>query len=558
MNKLFKTIGICSISFLTIFGLVACKNSKTTTKKNTTTSSNTTDSVSTTKKRTTGKGTTSKTSTKPSSSKCKIQISGAVSGLSVTPKINGVAVDLSKEYPVGSIVDVDIVNTLNKFYRVTASMENKKYKAKWIDRCYDASDPDEIVNETLNGIELLDDLVLTVTEVTKSDGVDYINVALVLDDSKDTTTLTNTVKVYEPNTWEVAYENGDEAIEGQKLAVVLYNYASDTTILVRKSGEILKQQKYNQLAPGADGYYVTDFTIENDCEEVYIETDCKEETVMDARVVNTMFNPTGISYKLYDDGTEIASETPIEINSVITCEITNASDSDITATAYLAGGDELEAVVITAGTSKTLSKTATNSVIFAIEPYVIYNVTYTSSAANVSLLVKDKNNSDIPTNTAVARYSKINISITNPDDVDYAIKIKMRDDYYDNDMIDKTIILAKNSNWKPEGDFLLYGDLTISVVSVEKYTLTINNSFDEDHADVFTSIMDTDLHPISGDSINDGDELGIVIMFDSTDYKVTLTNGSETILDNVTPSSSYYTIPTFTVKGNVVLTIVAK
>ena len=552
MSKIYKIVFVGLLSLLAVLGITACDLGETTTKKTTektietTTSSNTTTNRSTTKQ---------KTTTGDSSEKCSIQISGAVSGLTITPNINGEALDLSKEYPVGSIIDVDIVNTTNKYYRITANMANKKYKAKWVDWCYDATDEDEITYTELTGIELLDDLTLSVREVS---GDDYVNVALQIDDSKDTDTLTNTVKVFEPNTWEAPYENGDEAVEGQDLRVVLYNYASDTTILVRKSGVVVAQQKYDQLEPDADGYVVATFTIENNCEEIYIETDCKEEVGLDARVNNTLYDPTGVSYKLYDDGVEIENEATIELNSTITCEITNGSDDDIIATAYLAGGDELEAFVVTKGTTKTLSKTATNSVIFAIESYVEHKVTYSSSISNVVMIVKDKNNTDISTNSDVTRYSKINLSITNPDNVDYAIKIKMRDDYYDNDMIDKTIILAKNSTWTPDGDFLLYGDLTINVVSVEKYTLTINNTFDEDHADVFTSILDTDLHPASGDSINDGDTLNITIMFDSTNYKVTLINGSETILDNAIPTSSFYTISSFVVKGNVTLTIVAK
>ena len=536
MRKCFKAFAIGFLSLFATLGVTACEfDTEGTTTKTTTTAKPTT--------------------TDRSSNRYKIKTSGVVSGLTITPKINGEAIDLSKDYPIGSKIDVDITNTTNKYYRITASMANKKYKAKWVDWCYDASDPEDIKHAELNGIELLDDLTLSVKEV---DGDDYVNVALSIDDSKDTATLTNTVKVFEPNTWEVPYENGDEAVEGQKLTVVLYNYASDTTILVRKSGTILKQQKYNQLEPNADGYVISTFTIENDCEEVYIETDCKEEAGIDARVVNTMYDSTGVTYKLYDDGVEIESGTTIESNSVITCEVTNGSDNDIIATTYLAGGDDLEAFIVSKGTSKTLSKTATNSVMFAIELYTEHKVTYSSSISSVTMTVKDKDNSDILSNSDVARYSKINLSITNPDSVDYSIKIKMRDDYYDEDMIDKTIILTKNSTWTPEGDFLLYGDLTISVVSVEKYILTINNPFDEDHADVFSSILDPSSSPVSGDQIDDGVELSFVIMFDTTNYKVTLTNGSETILDNEIPNNTFYTINGFVVKGNVTLTIVAK
>jgi len=552
MNKLLKTLGIGVLSIFTVIGITACKTKKTTRK--TTKDSSTSGSTSGRQSTLTTKQTTRKKSSKPVGSKCKINVSNSISGVTITPKINGEAIDLSKEYGAGSVLDIDIVNKANEMIRVTAFMSNLKYKSFWLDSCYDSSDPEEIKYGEIEDVELLDDLTIKVEKVDKDD-VQYL--ALIEDEALDTETLKNEVYIYEPGTWEVPYQNGDQLVEGQKLTVVLNNRASDITILIRQAETVVKSQKYDKLET-ENGYTVATFTvIGGDLEGgVYIETDCGTTSHdIDARVINTMYDPTGISYKLYENGVEIASEDIIEKNSEITCVITNASSNDIIVSSYLTGGTDLEAEIISANSSKTLTKTATEGVIFAIEPYIEHCVNYSSASANVTVSVKDIDNNDITSESYVARYSKLNISITNSDSKDYAIKIKMRDDYNDTDMIDTSIILKKNSTWTPTGDFLLYGDLSIDVVTSEKFTFTINNPYDEDHADVFTSITDTELHPASGDELDYGVELGIAIMFDTTNYKVTLTNGSETILDNEKPTSTFYTISGFAVKGNVVLTI---
>ena len=85
MRKIFKAFAIGFLSLFATLGVTACEFEVDTTTKATTTAKPTT-----------------------TAKRYKIKTSGVVSGLTITPKINGEAIDLSKDYPVGSIIDVDI------------------------------------------------------------------------------------------------------------------------------------------------------------------------------------------------------------------------------------------------------------------------------------------------------------------------------------------------------------------------------------------------------------------------------------------------------------------
>ncbi len=553
MNGIIKKVGILALGLLAI---CACENK--TTKKNTTKSGETTkQSTKTTAKKTTKKGATSeKTSTTPSKPNYSINLGGLPTGLTITPKIGGKAIDTSKQYLKGTLIDFEIVNTLNKYLRVTINMSGKKYTAKWLDSCYDATDDDDIVYATIEDVELLGNLTINVSEV--EDDVEPLSI--VLDDSKDTETLKNTVYVYEPGTWEKAYENGDELYDGQTIAVVLNNYASDVTIKVRAGEKVLADEKYDQLTAGANGYTVVTYTLKDNCGVIYIETDTgSTSTALDARVANFMYNSTGISYKLYANDVEIQSGDEVTPGAEIKCTVTNNSPDewDAILTSYYAGGDENDAIKVEVGTTQTLTRIATESVMFAIEDFSDYTVTHNSLPTGVSATIVS-NKSTITSGTKVMRYSQVSVTIDNTTNTDYMLVLQMRDDYYGVEVLNTKIKVSKNTTYTTDKVIYIVGDLSISVIEDRQFTYTVNNPYSSNEdLEVYASINDGGSID-SGATISFGQEISFATGYPQNgSYNIKVTMAGTTIIDETVPSNGYNST-LYDVTGDVVVTITKK
>ncbi len=550
MNGIIKKLGILACGLLAI---CACENK--TTKKNTTKSGETTkQSTKTTAKKTTKKGATSeKTSTTPSKPNYSINLGGLPTGLTITPKIGGKAIDTSKQYPKGTLIDFEIVNTLNKYLRVTINMSGKKYTAKWLDSCYDATDDEDIVYATIEDVELLGNLTISVSEV--EDDVEPLSI--VLDDSKDTETLKNTVYVYEPGTWEKAYENGDELYDGQTIAVVLNNYASDVTIKVRAGETVLKNEKYDQLTAGANGHAVVTYTLTKDCGVIYIETDTgSTSTALDARVADLMYNSTGISYKLYANDVEIQSGDEVTPGAEIKCTVTNNSTDewDAILSSYYAGSDEVDAIKVEVGTAQTLTRIATESVMFAIEDFNKYAVKHNTLPTGISATIVS-NQSTITSGTEVMRYSQVSVTINNTTNTDYVLMLKMRDDYWDSDVLNTMVRVGKNSTYTTDKIIYILGDLDIKVVEDRQFTYTVNNPYSSsDEFEVYGAILDGDSLS-SGDTISVGQFISISTDWPSgATYNIVVTMAGVE-LANETISSTGYNLPNTEITGDVVVTV---
>ena len=543
MKSIFKKIGIATVALAAVIGFSACNDDKTTKQKSTT-------NVTT---KTTKKATSSKmTSTSPSTNKCSISLGNLPTGLTVKAKINGQDVDTTKTYNKGSKIDFEIENKISKFYRVTIKQDNKKYVAKWLNFCYDATDPEDVVHETLDDVELIGNLTVEAAEV---DGDDVQPITFSLDEANDTQEVQNSVYVYEPDTCGRAYENGDELIEGQKIKVVLKNYASDITIKILKGEELVKLQKYDKLNANQEAYEVATIDVTKDCGVIYIETSCDHAaSVMDARVNGYVINDDGVSYKLYQDDVEIQNESEITLNSEIKCTLTNKSATEpIMLTSYYAGGYNYESVKLEGGETKTLTKTATDSVMFFYEDYQEYTIAHNTLPTGVTATIK-ANGTEIANNTTKMKYSKINLSLTNESGKKYLVLLKMVDTLFNTTYLDETYQLSAGGSFEYNGNIYLEYDLDIIVIEAADYTYTVNNPYGDDVELSASIIGESSIE--SGATISYGQKINFAVFPPQNGtYTIQVTIGGVSVLNTTIPSAGYYEMISYDVTGNVVVTI---
>ena len=534
MNKVFKKIGLCAVTFLAALTFASCGNKKTKDTKTTKGGVSTTKSNVSTKK-TTKSATTSKTSTKPSSKEYGVTLQNSLSKVSVNVvTMNGTTptpVDFTKKYAAGTLFYVQVINSSDDQIRISAIMGGKKYDSYLIEGL---DIDDEPGYGGLMGVELLGDLTFKVEEASDAEA-SYLT--LQVDDSEDTETLQNIVHVYDPTTLtKKDYVSQQQMEVGQDIEVVLTNYASDVHLTIRNDETTIVDKDFDQLQPGATHETSGTFTFKVG-DDVYIDCEVKGEEVTDSeiRIVNfSSADDADITVELYN------GETPINTNTVpkgttVAANIVNSSTTKLLVTAYYDGesDDLLICKSIDSNERITFDVEAANSFVIMIEDYVEYTITYSQiTGIDVEIVV---GTTVITSGTTVCKYSTMYPTATNSTSKDYAIVV-----YYDDEMVFTTSLYA-GTTFADVNGIIVENNMNIVLVEKTNFNVTIVNPInDDDLLSVYFGINgaageeSTEIELNNGGTIASLTNLTVAVMpwgGCPTGYVLTIMNGDTKVLD---------------------------
>ena len=210
MNKILKTISICSVAFLAGLAITACGNKKTT-------------------KKVTTKVTSKQTTTEVEGG-CAINVEGLTDDLSI--KFSGVIdgqtkeLDVNKKYEAGTVVTARVTNNSTKKIKLTA-FDGTLIAGR------DIIDP--------NATGAVFDITLSDTVKFKIEDASDITTAsldITGDEVGDTSTKTNDIRIYSDSFVKgVDFTLADKLIVGEKIKIQLLNHASDVFLNITNGSD---------------------------------------------------------------------------------------------------------------------------------------------------------------------------------------------------------------------------------------------------------------------------------------------------------------------------------
>ena len=160
------------------------------------------------------------------------------------------------------------------------------------------------------------------------------------------------------------------------------------------------------------------------------------------------------------------------------------------------------------------------------------NVTYTIT--HNGEIIDSLENHDVYLNDSIL----VNVTSTASEGYAYVVEYKVGD------------TTLENIN----GSYYVIGPLTVTITKVEAYTYTIIDNFESGYSSVTT--YDNEYNYINnGDLIFPGDVININSINTSGPFNITITNGSEVVVDQDCQFNYCYLYEQITVQGNVVVTI---
>ena len=313
----------------------------------------------------------------------------------------------------------------------------------------------------------------TTQKTSTKDYTGALTLTLATDDSADTATLKNTIKIMN-KTKNVEMKNGDTFDSGDTFGVILFNAASDVKLRITSGGfDILPWFSYDQLT-GSDvevGQEEIEIELTNNVSITFMVDD-GEETVTYAKF-NSSITATDVEVTIKAAGMDEAEHDVVDgdtvaVGSTLYYTIKNKSTTNKVIFAYY-DGNELDVdatVVIEPNSTLDDYNGIMGDTKVCIEPYAEYsasgkNPLPTGTAVTVKL------GDDIINGVNKPKYTVIDIYVNNVSTSDYIAKV----------MIDGAAIesklLEKNTDFKFE-KVLLTDNIDVVIESFEGPTATIN------------------------------------------------------------------------------------
>ncbi len=519
MNKIFKTISICSLAFLAGLTITAC-GGKTTKKESTT-------KVVTTKK--------------ASTEGCSLNVEGLTDGLTIqfSGKIDGQTktLDINEKYAAGTVVTARVTNNSTKKIKLTA-LDGSLIAGRDI---IDPSATGAVFDITLsNNVKF---------KIEDASSITTASLDITGDDAGATSTKTNDIKVYsDAFVSGVDFTLADKLIVGETIKIKLLNYASDVELTI-KNGTATETKSYKVAKEGNET--VVEVVVNGDLEIEF-------ETVTAKLTYDfSAFDDLSSSSVYYMDGTivEIASNTDVPFGREVFIETPNMSDTNkyilqitdqfgyITKTAVI--GADIDII-----TSFTMSE---DTRCIEIIEYDEYNFSVNNTYSNVEIKATYLDGDDAKDITnKVPESSLVTIEGKNTSSTDkYIIKITMGED---------TMVRALNAGetYKYEG-IEMNDDISLEILPYSEQTVSIYNGIDgvEIKANVYYIGEDEPTELKNGDKV----VTGAYVMVSARQpqgqhYGIKIINGT-TVVINTTIKYDNTGIYAFNVVGDVIISVIS-
>ena len=440
MNKIFKTISICSLAFLTGLTITAC-GGKTTTKKGSTTK------VVTTKK--------------ASTEGCSLNVEGLTDGLTIqfSGKIDGQTktLDINEKYAAGTVVTARVTNNSTNKIKLTA-LDGSLIAGRDI---IDPSTTGAVFDITLsNNVKF---------KIEDAASITTASLDITGDDAGATSTKANDIKVYsDAFVSGVDFTLADKLIVGETIKVKLLNYASDVELTI-KNGTATETKSYKVAKEGNET--VVEVVVNGDL-EIEFETVTAKLTY-DLESFNDV--EADVYYKDGTTAVKIASNTDVPFGREVFIETLNMSDTNkyilqitdefgyITKSAVI--GADIDII-----TSFTMSEDTRCIELIEYDEYN-FNVNNTYSNVEIKATYLDGDDDKEITNKKVPATSLVTIEGKNTSTTDkYIVKFTMGED---------TMVRALNAGetYKYEG-IEMNDDISLEILPYSEQTVSIYNGID--------------------------------------------------------------------------------
>ena len=363
-----------------------------------------------------------------------------------------------------------------------------------------------------------------------------LTITIAGDDSADTSTLKNTIKVMNV-TKNKEMKNGDSFDEGDRISVTLFNCASDVKLRIyTDSFDIFPWYSYEKLT-GEDattGQSPIEFTAEKNINVDYMVDDGGEE--IEYCKYNITTTATNVTIDVSVAGMEepehkVADNDTIINGSSIYYTITNNSTTERVIFASYSDHQFDNSTIIEPGETLDDYDAIIGDIHFYVDKYVEYKAKAGTLPDGTSVSIKNEALEDIA-NVAKPKFEKTNITVTNSSTTNYIAKV----------MIDGKAIASKRVDKNSVAEFdtiILIGDITVDVSTIDGPTATVTCS---SNGYIITGyLIDGEDNSFdSGDKIPTGLELSILVFNISNptvDVTITITIGGEVAYTGLVPAS---------------------
>ena len=377
---------------------------------------------------------------------------------------------------------------------------------------------------------------------TKDHVSDKLTLTVAGDTSGDTATLKNTVKIFNI-TKNVEVKTGEQIDSGDKIAVTLFNLATDVKIRVYGSSyDYFPWFSYEKLT-GEDataGVKVMEFTPTEDITVTYMVDDGEEavdyvkfNSSITATDVTVTFKAAGMDE---DEHTVVNGDT-VASGSTLYYTIENKSSTNKVIFAFFDDNqlDSDATVVIEPNSTLEDYNAIMGDVKVSIEPYAEYSVSISSSLPTGTEAINydsEEKTNIISSGTNVQKYTYVYPNVINDSTTDYIAKVTV------NDTVVAASRIEKNADYSFDG-IIVTGNVVVSIEAIEGPTITINSS-----EKVFLStgykIDEGEEALVSGDTVPRGLELSILAIYFNEEYSeltITITVGGTVACSKVIPDS---------------------
>ena len=380
---------------------------------------------------------------------------------------------------------------------------------------------------------------------TKSSGdSEFYYLTIDLDDSADTTTLKNTIKVVNLTT-ETELSGGDSFKENDRLQITLFNCASDVKIkVVRQTNpeyDIYPLIGYDQLT-GSDattGQEPFEIVAQAAGLKIVVVVDDGSEIIEYGKfyISNTATNATTRFTHVVDgyDTQELSNGSDIIVNETIYGEVENKSTTEIITVATFTDNQLDEVIKLNPGERTTdifFPAGEVNNIY--IETYTTFTIT--SASSNITMNKND--DTSIASGSAVDKYTIYNATINNESENIKIFKVTSGSDVL------LTMIVPGNDTVTTD-NLLLTSNVTLTISEIEGPKIDITAPTMDEGAIVSVSYIygseETDKQPVeNGDKIPLGYSFEVLIYLLDESYSatVTVTIGEETIIDRTVTFNS--------------------